>query len=107
MHVVFMLLVVVLISVITQFDLHRMQISVGMPEGIELCVAIEDYEDEVGDLKREQSVLVLDKVSRSGMYKVVKIHPDGSHGDTLWVPSKILQRRTSRMQVQMKGGVFY
>lgn len=83
-----------------------MQISVGMPEGIEMCVAVEDYEDELGDLKREESVLVLDKVSRSGMYKVLKIQPDGSHGDELWVPSKILQRRTSRMEVNIKGGLF-
>jgi len=82
-----------------------MQITVGMPSGIEMCVAVEDYEDELGDLKREESVLVLDNLSRSGMSKVVKIHPDGSHGAELWVPSKILQRRTSRMEITMKGGM--
>lgn len=75
-----------------------------MPVGVEMCVAIEDYEDELGELKREESVLVVDKLSRPGMYKVVKLRGDGSQGDEMWVPSKILKRKTSTAEVTMKGG---
>ena len=78
----------------------------GLPEGIEFCMAIEDYSDEMNNicLHKEESVIVLDKLSFPGMYKVLKFHSDGSSGDEIWVPENILQRKTSTAEITLAKG---
>ena len=69
-------------------------------------MAIADYSDDMNNicLHKEESVVVLDKVSFPGMYKVVKLQSDGSRGDEMWVPENILQRKKSTAEVFLPAG---
>ena len=73
------------------------------PKEVEFCVALQDYRDDLNNicLQKEETVLVLDRVSRPGMYRVVRFRSDGSRGDEVWVPSTILQRKKSTAEIIM------
>ena len=73
------------------------------PKEVEFSVALQDYRDELNNicLQKEESVVVLDRVSRPGMYKVVRFQSDGSRGDEVWVPSTVLQRKKSTAEIIM------
>ena len=72
-------------------------------------MAVEDYTDDMNNicLHKEESVVVLDKVSLPGMYKVVKLRSDGSRGDDIWVPESILQRKKSTAEIILSSGELY
>lgn len=69
-------------------------------------MAIEDYSDDMNNicLFKEESVVILDKVSFPGMYKVVKLRSDGSRGDEMWVPESILERKKSTAEISLSPG---
>lgn len=71
------------------------------PKEVEFCVALQDFRDELNNicLQKEDIVLVLDRVSRPGMYKVVRFRSDGSRGDEIWVPSSLLRRKKSTAEI--------
>lgn len=73
------------------------------PKEIEFFVALQDYRDDLNNicLEKEETVLVVDRVSRPGMYKVVRFRSDGSRGDEVWVPSSVLRRKKSTAEVIM------
>ena len=73
------------------------------PKEVEFCVALEDCRDDLNNicLRKEETVLVLDKVSRPGMYRVVRFRSDGSKGDEVWVPSTALKRKKSTAEIIM------
>ena len=85
----------------------RLQIPVGrLPEPIEIFVALEDYTDDMNNicLRKDEPVAVLDKVSQPDLYHVVKLRPDGSRGNELWVPPKVLERRKSLPEAGVSPG---
>ena len=71
------------------------------PKEVELCVTLQDYRDDLNNicLKKGETVLVVDRFSRQGMYKVVKFRPDGSRGDEVWIPPYVLQRKRSKAEI--------
>ena len=92
------------------FYFFRFEILVGAsPKEMELCVALKDYRDDLNNicLRKEETVLVLDRLSRPGMYHVVRLHADGSRGEDMWVPSRLLQRKKSTAEIiRPAGNVF-
>ena len=74
-----------------------------IPKEVEFYVALEDYRDELNNicLQKEETVLVLDRMSRPGMYKVVRFRSDGSKGDEVWAPSTVLKRKKSTAEIIM------
>ncbi|KAJ7353789.1 Rho guanyl-nucleotide exchange factor [Desmophyllum pertusum] len=86
----------------TQFEI----LVPGTPKEVEFYVALQDYRDGHNNicLRKEETVLVLDRLSRPGMYKVVRLHADGSNDNEIWVPSKILQRKKSTAEIIMPAG---
>lgn len=49
-------------------------------------------------------MVVLDRVSRPGMYKVVRLLADGSKDNEIWVPATVLQRKKSTAKIIMPAG---
>ena len=89
------------------FYILRLNISVDrFPGTIDVFVAIEDYVDEMNNLclRKDELVVVLDRASHPGMWYVVKLRPDGSKGDEIWVPAKILRRRKSTDAITLAPG---
>ena len=78
----------------------------GTPKEVEFFVALEDYRDDHNNicLQKNETVVVLDRLSRPGMYKVVRLLADGSKGNEIWVPSTVLQRKKSTAEVIMPAG---
>lgn len=87
---------------ITFLLFSRFEILISeIPKEVEFCVALEDYRDELNNicLRKEETVLVLDRMSRPGMYKVVRFRSDGSKGDEVWVPSTVLKCKKSTAEI--------
>lgn len=76
------------------------------PKEVEFCIALEDYRDDHNNIciRKEETVVVLDRVSHPGMYKVVKLLADGSRGNEIWVPVTVLQRKKSTAEIIMPAG---
>lgn len=49
-------------------------------------------------------MVVLDRLSHPGMYKVVRLLADGSKDNEIWVPSTVLQRKKSTAEIIMPAG---
>lgn len=73
---------------------------------MEFYVALEDYRDDHNNicLRKEETVVVLDRLSHPGMYKVVRLLADGSKDNEIWVPSSVLQRKKSTAEIIMPAG---
>ena len=73
------------------------------PKEVEFFVALQDFRDDLNNicLEKEETVLVVDRVSRPEMCKVVRFRSDGSRGDEVWVPSSVLQRKKSTSEIIM------
>lgn len=69
-------------------------------------MALEDYRDDHNNilLRKEETVVVLDRLSRPGMYKVVRLLADGSKDNEIWVPSAVLHRKKSTAEIIMPAG---
>ena len=78
----------------------------GTPKEVEVFVALEDYRDDHNNilLRKDDTVVVLDRLSRPGMYKVVRLLEDGSKDKEIWVPSTVLQRKKSTAEIIMPAG---
>ena len=78
----------------------------GTPKEVEVYVALEDYRDDHNNilLRKEETVVVLDRLSRPGMFKVVRLLADGSKDNEIWVPSTALQRKKSTAEIIMPAG---
>lgn len=78
----------------------------GTPKEVEFYVALEDYRDDHNNilLRKEETVVVLDRLSRPGMFKVVRLLADGSKDNEIWVPSTVLQRKKSTAEIIMPAG---
>lgn len=78
----------------------------GTPKEVEFYVALEDYRDDHNNilLRKEETVVVLDRLSRPGMFKVVRLLADGSKDNEIWVPSTVLQRKKSTAEIILPAG---
>lgn len=86
----------------TNVEFIRFEILIQeTPKEVELCVTLQDYRDDLNNicLKKGETVLVVDRVSRQGMYKVVKFRSDGSRGDEVWIPPYVLQHKKSTTEI--------
>lgn len=59
----------------------------GILKEVEFYVVLEDYRDDYNNIlfRKEEIVVVLDRLSRFGMFKVVRLLVDGFKDNEIWV----------------------